>query len=192
MILDYGFDPENCILCDNYGVVYKGRSKGMNIYKERFALNTKKRTVEDAFEGADIAIGFTNQGTFTPDMIKSMNDKPVVFALSTPEPEMRPEQMYEIRDDIIPGTGRADYPNQINNLIVYPFLFRAALDVEATEINEAMKMACAKALSDLARTKVPDVVKRAYGGCEIEFGREYLVPSIFDPRLLTTVPIAVA
>lgn len=117
---------------------------------------------------------------------------PLVFALANPEPEMRPEAVYEVREDAITATGRSDYPNQVNNVLCFPFLFRAALDTRATQINETMKMECATAIAELARTPVPDVVKRAYNGIPIEFGREYLVPSIFDPRLLTTVPIAVA
>jgi len=125
-------------------------------------------------------------------MIKGMNKNPIIFALANPEPEIRPELVYEYREDAIVATGRSDYPNQVNNVMAFPFLFRAALDTRATSINEEMKMACALALADLARTEVPDTVKRAYNGVDIEFGREYLVPSIFDPRLLTTIPIAVA
>lgn len=125
-------------------------------------------------------------------MIKSMNKDPIIFALANPEPEIRPEIVYDFREDAITATGRSDYPNQVNNVMAFPFLFRAALDTRATSINEDMKMACALALAELARTEVPDIVKRAYNGVEIEFGREYLVPSIFDPRLLTTIPIAVA
>jgi malate dehydrogenase (oxaloacetate-decarboxylating)(NADP+) len=125
-------------------------------------------------------------------MIKSMNKDPIIFALANPEPEIRPEIVHDIRDDAVVATGRSDYPNQVNNVMAFPFLFRAALDTRSTSINEEMKLACALALADLARTEVPDAVKRAYNGIEIEFGREYLVPSIFDPRLLTTIPIAVA
>lgn len=125
-------------------------------------------------------------------MLKSMNSDPVVFALANPEPEIRPEQMYEVREDVIAATGRSDFPNQISCTICSPFLFRAALDTRSSGINEAMKIACAKSLSELARSKVPDVVKRAYNGVQLEFGREYLVPSIFDPRLLSTVPVDVA
>lgn len=121
-----------------------------------------------------------------------MAKDPIVFALANPEPEMRPELVYEVREDAITATGRSDYPNQVNNVLCFPFLFRAALDTRSTQINETMKMECAVALAELARTPVPDVVKRAYNGIEIEFGREYLVPSIFDPRLLTKIPIAVA
>ena len=192
LIFDYGFDPENCMMCDTRGIIWKGRQVGMNPYKERFACPTDKRTLDDAFKGADIAIGLSQAGSFTPEMIASMAPDPLVFALANPEPEIRPEIMYEVREDVITATGRSDYPNQVNNVMCFPFLFRAALDTRSTSINEAMKMACAKSLSELARTPVPDVVKRAYNGADVEFGREYLVPSIFDPRLLTTIPIDVA
>lgn len=121
-----------------------------------------------------------------------MNDSPIIFTLANPEPEMRAEAIYEVREDAIVATGRSDYPNQVNNVLCFPFLFRAALDVRATQINESMKMACAQALARLARKPVPEEVKRAYGGLDIEFGREYIVPSIFDPRILTYIPIAVA
>jgi len=125
-------------------------------------------------------------------MVKSMAENPIIFPLANPEPEMRPGLIYDVRDDAIVATGRSDYPNQVNNVLCFPFLFRAALDTRSTEINETMKMDTAIALAELARSGVPDVVKRAYNGIEIEFGREYIVPSIFDPRLLTTIPIAVA
>lgn len=125
-------------------------------------------------------------------MIESMAENPIIFALANPEPEIRPEAVYELREDAIVATGRSDYPNQVNNVLCFPFLFRAALDVHASQINEAMKMACAISLAELAREPVHNIVKRAYGGIDIDFGREYIIPSIFDPRLLTTVPIAVA
>jgi malate dehydrogenase (oxaloacetate-decarboxylating)(NADP+) len=125
-------------------------------------------------------------------MIKSMAKNPIVFALANPEPEMRPEAVYEIRDDALVATGRSDYPNQVNNVMCFPFLFRAALDTRSKQINEHMKMACAISLAELAQTEVPDTVKRAFNGIDLEFGREYIMPSIFDPRLLTTVPIDVA
>jgi malate dehydrogenase (oxaloacetate-decarboxylating)(NADP+) len=165
LIVDYGFDPQNLLMCDTRGVIYEGREEGRsNPYKARFAMKTEKRTLEDAVKGADILIGLSQQGAFTGEMLKSMNKDPVVFALANPEPEIRPEQMYEVREDVIAATGRSDYPNMIGCTIAFPFLFRAALDTRSSEINEAMKMACAKSLSELARSKVPDVVKRAYNG----------------------------
>ena len=193
LAFDYGFKRENCVMCDTRGVIYKGREKGMNQYKESFATErTDIETLADAFKGADIAIGLSQAGQFKPEMIQSMADQPVLFCLANPEPEMRPELIYDLREDAIVATGRSDYPNQVNNVIAFPYLFRAALDTRATDINETMKMACARSIAHLARKPVPDVVKRAFDGIDIEFGKEYLVPSIFDPRLLTTVPVDVA
>lgn len=193
LCFDYGFKPENCIMCDTRGVIYKGREKGMNPFKERFQTNrTDVKTLEDAFKNADIAIGLSQAGQFRAEMIKSMAPRPIVFALANPEPEMRPEDIYELREDAIVATGRSDYPNQVNNVMCFPFLFRAALDTRSTTINEAMKLKCAESLAKMARLPVPNIVKRAFNGVEIEFGREYIMPSIFDPRLLSTIPIDVA
>lgn len=164
----------------------------MNQIKEQYAVDTPKRTLEDAMKGADIAIGVTNSsGLFTADMIKSMAEKPIIFGLSNPNPEVTPNEVYEVRDDAIIATGRADYPNQINTVTCFPFLFRGALDIRAKTINDDMKLACAMSLAQLARKPVPDTVKAAHFGADVEFGREYIVPSLFDPRLLTTVPIEV-
>lgn len=144
LMFDYGFKPENCIMCDTRGVIYKGRAKGMNPYKEQFAIEGSNLiTLEDAFRGTDIAIGLSSAGQFTEAMVKSMNKDPILFCLANPEPEMRPEAIYEARDDAIIATGRSDYPNQVNNVLCFPFLFRAALDTRSSQINEAMKMACA-------------------------------------------------
>ena len=164
----------------------------MNEYKEYFAVETDKRTIEDAFTDADVAIGLSKGGQFKGEYLKLMARDPVVFALANPEPEIRPELAYEARDDVIVATGRSDYPNQINNVMCFPFLFRGALDTRASCFNDDMKLSCANALANLARTPVPDTVKRAFNGQEVEFGREYLIPSIFDPRLLTTIPLEVA
>lgn len=193
LLQDYGFNPENCIMCDTRGVIYKGRQRGMNPYKERFQTErTDVVTLADAFKNADVAIGLSQAGSFKPEMIQSMAKNPIIFALANPEPEIRPENIYEIREDAIVATGRSDYPNQVNNVLCFPFIFRAALDVRATQINEQMKMACAISLARLAREPVHSMVNRAYNGIDIEFGREYIIPSIFDPRLLTTVPIDIA
>lgn len=193
LLRKYGFDPDRIILCDATGVVYKGREENMNERKEKYALDTDKRTLEDAMKGADVAIGFSGEGgLFTAPLIKSMNEKPIIFALSNPQPEVTPDDVYSIRDDAIIATGRADYPNQLNSLMCFPFLFRGTLDVKASDINEEMKLACALSIANLARKKVPDSVKLAHFGVDIEFGREYILPSLFDHRLLTTVPIDVA
>lgn len=164
----------------------------MNKYKQQCAIDTDKRSLDDAFVGADIAIGLSSPRAFTRSMIKSMNDNPAIFALHNPEPEITPDEVYEVRDDAIIATGRSDYPNQINSAMCFPFLFRGALDVRAKTFNDEMKLACAINLATLARRPVPAVVKHAYDGVDVEYGREYLVPSIFDPRLLTEIPMEVA
>lgn len=179
-------------MLDTRGVIYKGRKENMNPYKEQFAVETTKRTLEDAFTDCDIAIGLSSAGQFKQDYIKLMAPDPVVFALANPEPEIRPEKVYEVRDDAVIATGRSDYPNQVNNVMCFPFLFRGALDTRAYRFNDEMKMACANSLAELARKPVHDAVKRAFHGVDVEFGREYIIPSIFDPRLLTTIPIEVA
>lgn len=193
MVKNYGADPNKCFMLDTRGVIYKGRTAGMNEYKERHAIETEARTLEDAIKGADIFIGVSSPELLTNEMLLSMNEKPVIFAMANPNPEITPGRAHSVRDDCFVATGRSDYPNQINNVMCFPFLFRGALDVRATEINEAMKIACADALAKLAKEPVPESVKAAFPADKsFEFGREYLVPTPFDPRLLTVVSIAAA
>jgi malate dehydrogenase (oxaloacetate-decarboxylating)(NADP+) len=186
-----GFRPENLILCDTKGVIYQGRKDGMNQWKSGYAIKTDKRTLEDAFKGADVAFGLSVKGAFTAEMIKSMADKPIIFALANPDPEITAEEMAQVRDDAIMATGRSDYPNQVNNILGFPFIFRGALDVRASTINMEMKIAAANALAELAREDVPDEVAALYGG-RPKFGPDYIIPVPFDPRLISTVPPAVA
>lgn len=164
----------------------------MNKWKEELACDTPKRTMEEALKGADVFIGVSAAGALKPEMLKEMAKTPIVFAMANPEPEIRPEKALEIRSDVIIATGRSDYPNQVNNVMCFPFLFRGALDVRASSINEDMKMAAAKALANLAKEPVPDVVSQAYEGKKLEFGSEYIIPTPFDPRLISVVPMAVA
>jgi malate dehydrogenase (oxaloacetate-decarboxylating)(NADP+) len=186
-----GFRHENLILCDTKGVIYEGRTEGMNQWKSAYAVKTKARTLAEAFEGADVAFGLSVKGAFTPDMIKSMADKPIIFAMANPDAEITPEEVAEIRDDAIMATGRSDYPNQINNVLGFPYIFRGALDVRASAINMEMKIAAAHALADLAREDVPDEVAAAYG-TRPKYGPDYIIPVPFDPRLISYVPPAVA
>jgi len=179
-------------MCDTKGVVYKGRTEGMNKYKEAFAQDTKKRTLAEALDGADVFVGVSVKDCVTPEMIMKMNKSPLIFAMANPDPEISPEVAKKARPDVIMATGRSDYPNQINNVLGFPFIFRGALDVRATQITEGMKMAAAKALAALAREPVPDVVKRAYEGQSFTFGPEYIVPKPFDPRVIEWETIAVA
>ncbi|HWE79264.1 MAG TPA: NADP-dependent malic enzyme [Pseudolabrys sp.] len=191
LLRSIGFRPENLILCDTKGVIYAGRKEGMNQWKSAYAIQTDKRTLEDAFKGADVAFGLSVKGAFTPDMIKSMADKPIIFAMANPDAEITPEEVAEIRDDAIMATGRSDYPNQVNNVLGFPFIFRGALDVRAKTINMEMKIAAARALADLAREDVPDEVAAVYGA-RPKFGPDYIIPVPFDPRLIWYVPPAVA
>jgi malate dehydrogenase (oxaloacetate-decarboxylating)(NADP+) len=186
-----GFRPENLILCDTKGVIYQGRTDGMNQWKSAYAVKTEKRTLEDAFKGADVAFGLSVKGAFTKEMIKSMADKPIIFAMANPDAEINPEEVAEVRDDAIMATGRSDYPNQVNNVLGFPFIFRGALDVRAKTINMEMKVAAARALADLAREDVPDEVAAIYGA-RPKFGPDYIIPVPFDPRLIWYVPPAVA
>ena len=188
----YGVKKENTIVCDSKGVIYKGRTAGMNEYKEEFAADTDKRTLEEALKGADVFVGVSAAGALNAEYLTSMAESPIIFAMANPEPEIRPDAAKKIRPDAIVATGRSDYPNQINNVMCFPFLFRAALDVRAKEINEEMKMAASKALAMLAREPVPDEVARAYEGKRMEFGSEYVIPTPFDPRLIFFVTEAVA
>ncbi|HUH48530.1 MAG TPA: NADP-dependent malic enzyme [Mycoplana sp.] len=187
-----GFDPQNVILCDTKGVVYKGRTEGMNQWKSAHAIETDKRTLADAMDGADIVFGLSAKGAFTEAMIQSMAKNPIIFAMANPDPEITPEEVAEIRTDAIMATGRSDYPNQVNNVLGFPYIFRGALDVRATTINDAMKVAAAEALAALAREDVPDDVAAAYRGNRPKFGPNYIIPVPFDPRLIAAIPAAVA
>lgn len=186
-----GFKAENLILCDTKGVIYQGRTEGMNQWKSAFAVKTDARTLEDALKGADIFFGLSAKGAVTKEMVKSMADKPIIFAMANPDPEITAEEVAEVRDDAIMATGRSDYPNQINNVLGFPYIFRGALDVRASAINMEMKIAAARALADLAREDVPDEVTAVYG-TRLKFGPDYIIPTPFDPRLISYVPPAVA
>ncbi len=190
--LSLGVRPENLLLVDSKGVIYKGRTEGMNPYKERFAVETDARTLEDAMKGADVFAGVSVAGLLTQDMVRSMADNPLIFAMANPYPEITPEDAMAARSDVIMATGRSDYPNQVNNVLGFPFIFRGALDVAASEINEEMKLAAAHALADLAKEDVPDSVIHAYGGKHLKFGRDYLIPKPFDYRVLLWEAPAVA
>jgi malate dehydrogenase (oxaloacetate-decarboxylating)(NADP+) len=187
-----GMRPENVTLCDTKGVVWKGRAEGMNQWKSAHAVETDRRTLAEAMEGADVFFGLSAKGALTAEMVRSMAANPIIFAMANPDPEITPEEVAEIRDDAIMATGRSDYPNQINNVLGFPYIFRGALDVRASTINEAMKVAAAEALAALARADVPDEVAAAYQGKRPKFGRDYIIPVPFDPRLISEVPPAVA
>lgn len=191
-LLELGVKKENVIMCDSKGVIYKGRTEGMNKYKEFFANDTKTRTLADALKGADAFVGCSAKGLVSKEMVKNMAKNPIIFAMANPDPEITPEEVAEVRDDAIMATGRSDYPNQVNNVLGFPYIFRGALDVRARKINEEMKKAAALALAALAKEEVPDDVKRAYGNEEFSFGRNYLIPKPFDKRVLTRVAPAVA
>ena len=191
LYLSYGVKKENLRLVDKAGVIYTGRAD-VNQYKAPFAVATKERTLTDALVGADVFVGLSTKGTVTGEMLKGMGRDPIVFALANPDPEITPEEAKAARPDVIMATGRSDYPNQVNNVLGFPFIFRGALDVRAREINEAMKMAASKALASLAKMDVPDSVSKAYGGQSFRFGREYLIPKLFDFRVLLWVAPAVA
>lgn len=190
--ISLGVDPKNVIMCDSAGVIYKGRTKGMNEFKEEFAVETDKRTLEDALVGADVFVGLSQGNVVTKQMVRTMADNPIIFAMANPDPEITYNDALEARQDVIMATGRSDYPNQVNNVLGFPFIFRGALDVRATAINEEMKKAASYALAKLAKEDVPESVKRAYGVKEMSFGREYIIPKPFDPRVLTWVAPAVA
>ena len=187
-----GIDKNNVILCDTKGVIYKGRTAGMNEYKERLAAETEARTLAEAMVNADIFFGVSAKGALTAEMLKSMAKDPIVFAMANPDPEITPPDAHKVRGDVIIGTGRSDYNNQVNNVLCFPFLFRGALDTHASAINDEMKLAAVHALAALAKEDVPDSVRRAYAGEEIKFGREYIIPKPFDPRVLLHVAPAVA
>ena len=186
-----GAKSQNCIVCDTKGVIYQGRTEGMNQWKSAHAVKTEFRTLEQAVKGADVFIGVSVKGALTVEMVRSMADDPVIFAMANPDPEITPEDAKGVRKDVIVATGRSDYPNQVNNVLGFPYLFRGALDINARAINDEMKIACAEALAALAREDVPDEVALAYGK-ELTFGRDYIIPTPFDPRLIYRIPPAVA
>jgi len=187
-----GMKPENMIMVDTKGVIYKGRKEGMNEYKEMFAVDTDKRTLEDALRGSDMLLGLSSADIVTPHMLEGMNERPILFTLANPNPEIKYELARQVRPDAIIATGRSDLPNQVNNVLGFPFIFRGALDVRARTINEDMKIAAAKALAELAHEDVPDSVLDAYGLTSLRFGLEYLIPKPLDPRVLLYVAPAVA
>lgn len=182
---------EHIVMLDSKGVIHSGRDD-LNEYKAEFAIDTEDRTLEDAMKGADMFLGLSAPNIVSKEMIASMNKEPIIFALSNPVPEVLPELVKEVRDDVMMGTGRSDYPNQVNNVLGFPFIFRGALDVRARKITEGMKMAAAKALAELAKTPVPTYVKEAYGGEDLKFGYDYIIPKPFDRRVLSWVATAVA
>ena len=186
-----GARHENCIICDTKGVIYQGRRAGMNQWKSAHAVVTDLRDLKQAMVGADVFLGVSAKGAVTTDMVASMADNPVIFAMANPDPEITPEEAHAVRQDAIVATGRSDYPNQVNNVLGFPYLFRGALDIHARAINDEMKIASAVALAELAREDVPDEVAAAYGR-ELTFGRDYIIPTPFDPRLIYTIPPAVA
>lgn len=191
MFIAAGVKKENLLMCDSRGVLWQGR-EGINSTKEEFTRNTEARTLADALKGAHVFVGLSVADCVTPEMLLSMGEKPIVFAMANPDPEIRPEVALETRDDIIMATGRSDYPNQINNVLGFPFIFRGAMDVKSQRISEGMKMAAAKALAALAKEPVPQSVKEAYGGQDFSFGPGYIVPKPFDPRVIEWESMAVA
>jgi malate dehydrogenase (oxaloacetate-decarboxylating)(NADP+) len=192
LIKAMGFTPGNVTLCDTKGVIHKDRTEGLNQWKSAHAIVTEDRTLADALKGADVVFGLSVKGALTEDMIRSMAPNPIIFAMANPDPEITPEEVAEIRTDAIMATGRSDYPNQVNNVLGFPYIFRGALDVRASTINDAMKIAAAEALAALAREDVPDDVAAAYSGNRPRFGPQYIIPVPFDPRLISAIPLAVA
>ncbi|MBU2076963.1 MAG: NADP-dependent malic enzyme [Alphaproteobacteria bacterium] len=191
LIKSMGAKHDNCIMCDTKGVIYQGRTEGMNQWKSAHAAKTDARTLKEAMKGADVFLGVSAKGAVTQDMVVDMAPNPVIFAMANPDPEITPEEAHAVREDAIVATGRSDYPNQVNNVLGFPYLFRGALDIHARAINDEMKIACARALAELAREDVPDEVALAYGQ-KLSFGRDYIIPTPFDPRLIYTIPPAVA
>jgi len=192
LIKAIGFNPANITLCDTKGVVYQGRTEGMNQWKSAHAAKTENRTLAEAMDGADVVLGLSAKGTLSAEMIRSMAPRPIIFAMANPDPEITPEEVARIRDDAIMATGRSDYPNQVNNVLGFPYIFRGALDVRASTINDAMKIAAVMALANLAKEDVPDDVAAAYQGNRPRFGPNYIIPVPFDPRLISSIPVAVA
>ena len=191
LLKSMGAKHNNCIVCDTKGVIYQVRTEGMNQWKSAHAISTELRSLDDAMVGADVFLGVSVKGAVTPAMVESMALDPVIFAMANPNPEITPEEAHAVRPDAIVATGRSDYPNQVNNVLGFPYLFRGALDIHARAINDEMKIACARALADLAREEVPDEVALAYG-TKLSFGRDYIIPTPFDPRLIYRIPPAVA
>lgn len=191
---DLGVQAQNMLLLDSRGVIYAGRSEGMNPYKREFAVETSIRDLAGAMRGADVFVGLSQKGLVSPQMIRDMSERPVIFAMANPDPEITPDEVAQIRGDAIVATGRSDYPNQVNNVLGFPFIFRGALDVRAASINEEMKRAAVHALAELAQRgeALPEVVKNAYPGEDFEFGPRYIIPKPFDPRVLVFVASAVA
>ena len=187
-----GVPNENVTMLDRKGVIYRGRTEGMDQWKSAHAIDTKNRTLEEAINGADVFLGLSAKGALKKELVKTMAKNPIIFACANPDPEITPEEIMEVRDDAIIATGRSDYPNQVNNLIGFPYIFRGALDVRATTINEEMKVAAANAIAKLAREDVPDEVVAAMGGDRPKYGKDYIIPSTFDPRLISVIPAAVA
>ena len=193
LIKKMGVKNENAYLCDTKGIIFQGSDDPkMNQWKSAHAIKTKKRTLLEAMTGADVFLGLSVKGAVTKEMVKTMAKNPIIFTMANPDPEIRPEEVMEVRDDAIIATGRSDYPNQVNNVMGFPYIFRGTLDVRASEINDEMKVAAAEALAALAREEVPDEVSAAYSGRKMEFGPQYIIPTPFDPRLITTIPVAVA
>jgi malate dehydrogenase (oxaloacetate-decarboxylating)(NADP+) len=192
LIKTMGLPTDHAVLCDTSGVIYQGREKGMNQWKSAHASSTHARTLAEAVRGADVFFGLSAKGAMTPEMVKSMADKPIIFAMANPDPEITPEEVRAVRKDAIVATGRSDYPNQVNNVLGFPYIFRGALDVRASTINDTMKIAAAQALAALAREDTPDEVDAAYAGRRLRYGPDYIIPVPFDPRLISTIPRAVA
>ncbi len=192
LMLELGLAPDNIILCDTKGVIYKGRTERMNEWKEKRAANTTCRSLAEAMEGADVFLGLSVKGAVSPEMVASMAKNPIIFAMANPEPEIMPEEIKKVRDDAIIATGRSDYNNQVNNVMGFPYIFRGALDARASIINQEMKIAAVHALAGLAHEEVPTEVCESYGDDKKEFGPEYIIPTPFDPRLIHTIPVAVA
>jgi malate dehydrogenase (oxaloacetate-decarboxylating)(NADP+) len=192
LIKAMGLPHDQAILCDTQGVIYQGREKGMNQWKSGHAANTSARTLAEAMKGADVVFGLSGKGTITAAMVKSMADKPIIFAMANPDPEITPEEVKAVRKDAIVATGRSDYPNQVNNVLGFPYIFRGALDVRASTINDAMKIAAAQGLAALAREDTPDEVDAAYAGRRLRYGPDYIIPVPFDPRLISAIPVVVA
>ncbi|UPA55495.1 malate dehydrogenase [Wolbachia pipientis] len=183
---------KNIVLCDKQGVIYKGRNEDMNEWKEKYAIDTSERSLLDTIKGADVFIGLSAKDVLNEEMLKSMSKDPIIFALANPDPEVRPEFAKSVRPDAIIATGRSDYNNQVNNVMGFPYIFRGALDIHATTINDEMKIAAADAIAKLAREPVPDEISAVYGGRKMSYGREYIIPTPFDPRLISIVSPAVA
>jgi malate dehydrogenase (oxaloacetate-decarboxylating)(NADP+) len=192
LLVRLGLNPDNVLVCDSRGVIYEGREANMEENKARYARKTKARTLAEAIPGADIFLGLSGPGAMKQEWVKTMGERPLVLALANPTPEIRPEEVKAVRSDAIIATGRSDYPNQVNNVLCFPFIFRGALDVGATRITDEMKLACVHAIAELAQAEQSDVVAMAYGGQDLTFGPEYIIPTPFDPRLITKIAPAVA